>query len=355
MDLIPNLPNHIALECLIRVPYDQFSRVASVSNDWKKEIELPEFRRLRKTTCHSQKIIVMSQARVDPNRKTGVIKRFANPEYRVTLLELDTGHWSELPPLPGFSSGLPMFCQLAAVGLNIVVMGGLDPVNWEVSNSVFIFNIVTGKWHRGDDMPGVRRSFYGCVSDHDRMVYVAGGHDADKNALRSAMAYDVAENKWIQLPDMAMERDECKGIFQDGKFHAIGGYCTKTQGRFEETAEVFDVATWQWGNVEENFLKVSTCPRTCTAGNDKDIYLSHEGDVVALKLEKWQALAKIPAEVCNVAYMTTWQGKLLVIGCARYSEPHMAYVLDLKSYKWTKIESRKEFCGHVQSGCYLEI
>ncbi|KAK3219695.1 hypothetical protein Dsin_013665 [Dipteronia sinensis] len=356
MDLIPNLPNHIALECLIRVSYDQFSRVASVCSDWKKEIKLPEFRRLRKTSCRSQKIIVMSQARVDPNvKKPGVIKRFANPVYRVTILELDTGHWLELPPLPGFSNGLPMFCQLAAVGLNIVAMGGLDPVTWEVSNSVFVFNFVSGKWHRGADMPGVRRSFYGCASDHDRMVYVAGGHDDDKNALRSAVAYDVEKDEWIQLSDMARERDECKGIFHDGKFHVIGGYCTEMQGRFEKSAEVFNVATSQWEDVQEDFLEASTCPRTCTVDGDNDFYTSHGGDVVALKRDKWQDVAKIPAEVCKVAYTTTWQGKLLVIGCASYGEPHMAYVLDLKSYKWTKMESLEKFSGHVQSGCYLEI
>ncbi|KAK1579094.1 hypothetical protein Q3G72_035500 [Acer saccharum] len=361
MDLIPNLPNHIALECLIRVTYDQFNRVASVCSDWKKEIKLPEFRRLRKTSCRSQKIIVMSQARVDPNRKkSDVIKRFANPVYRVTVLELDTGNWSELPPLPGFSNGLPMFCQLAAVGLNIVAMGGLDPVTWEVSNSVFVFNFVSGKWHRGADMPGVRRSFYGCTSDHDRMVYVAGGHDEDKNALRSAIAYDVEKDEWIQLPDMARQRDECKGIFHDGKFHVIGGYRTEMQGRFEKSrfeksAKMFDIAKSLWGDVQEDFLVVSTCPRTCTVGSDKDFYTSHKGDVVALKHDKWQVVAKIPAEVCKVAYMTTWQGKLLVIGCARYGEPHMTYVLDLESYKWTKMESLEKFSGHVQSGCYLEI
>lgn len=355
IDLIPELPNHIALECLIRVPYNQFSRVASVCKDWKKGIELPEFRHLRRATCHSQKIIVMSQARVDPNRKPGAMKSFSNPEYRVTLLELDTGHWSELPPVPGFSNGLPLFCQVAAVGSNIVVMGGLDPVTWEVSNSVFVFSLVSGKWQRGADMPGVRRSFYGCASDQNRMVYVAGGHDDDKNALRSALVYDVEKNEWVQLPDMAKDRDECKGVFHDGKFHVIGGYCTERQGRFEPSAEIFNVTTWQWEDVQEHFLQAAMCPRTCSVGNDKDFYMDLEGDVVALKRDKWQAVVKIPAEVCNVSYMTAWQGKLLVIGCASFSEPHTACVLDLESHKWTKMESQEEFSGHVQSGCYLEI
>ena len=46
-------------------------------------------------------------------------------------------------------------------------------------------------------MPGVRRSFFGCATSYSgRMVYVAGGHDGEKKALRSALVYDVAKNEW---------------------------------------------------------------------------------------------------------------------------------------------------------------
>ena len=93
---------------------------------------------------------------------------------------------------------------------------------------MFVYNVVSAKWRRGADIPGVRRSFFGCSSDSDQMVLVAGGHNDDKNALRSALAYDVAEDDWLPVPDMSMERDECKVVFQRGKFHVIGGYETET-------------------------------------------------------------------------------------------------------------------------------
>ena len=50
------------------------------------------------------------------------------------------------------------------------------------------------------DMPGARRSGL------ERVVYVAGGHDGEKNALKSALVYDVAKDEWAPLPDMARER-----------------------------------------------------------------------------------------------------------------------------------------------------
>ncbi|RVW77600.1 F-box/kelch-repeat protein [Vitis vinifera] len=167
-------------------------------------------------------------------------------------------------------------------------------------------------------MPGARRSGL------ERVVYVAGGHDGEKNALKSALVYNVAKDEWAPLPDMARERDECKGVFHRGKFHVIGGYCTEMQGRFERSAEAFDFANWEWDKAEEDFLEDSTCPRTCVDGGD-------------------------------MGCTCVMRGKLLVIGCRSFGDAHVAYMLDLKSHGWRKLVAAEEFCGHVQSGCCLEI
>lgn len=355
MDLIPDLPNEIALECLSRVSYKQFATISSVCKGWKSEISRPEFRRNRKDTRSSEQLLFMTQARVDQSRKSGVPKRFATPVYRITVLELGSGEWSELPPIPGFPDGLPLFCQLSAVGPELVVIGGLDLTTWEASSSVFVFNIISATWRRGADMPGGRRMLFGCASDGDRTVYVAGGHDEDKNALKSAMAYDVARDEWASLPDMSRERDECKAVFHCGKLLVIGGYSTNAQGRFERHAEAFDAAAQQWGPVEEDYMETATCPRSCAGVDSNDLYMCREGDVMALRCNTWQAVARLPADVCSVAFVTTWQGKLMVTGSARFGEPHMSYLLDLKSCKWTRTVTPDEFSGHVQSGCYLEI
>lgn len=357
MELIPNLPNDIARECLIRVSYDQFATLLSTCKGWKSEIEMPEFFHLRKATCHGQKLVVMAQARVDPDRKPDVQKGCSvKPAYWLSLMEPCTGSWVDLPQAPDeFPHGLPYFCQIVAVGYDLVVMGGLDPVTWEISTSVIVFNFLTAKWRRGADMPGARRSLFGCATGDDRMAYVAGGHDDEKNALRSAMAYDVAKDEWIPLPDMARERDECKGVFRHGKFHVIGGYCTEMQGEFERSAEVFNAAMWRWDHVQDDFLKTSTCPRSCVGSADMVMYMICEGDVVALKDAKWQVIAGLPGDLCKIDYMTTWQDNLLAIGSSRYDEPHNAYVLNLKNSEWTKLEIPEKYSGHVQTGCSLEI
>ncbi|KAI6671942.1 hypothetical protein NL676_006827 [Syzygium grande] len=319
MELIPGLPDDIARECLIRVPYAGFSTVGSTCKRWKAEIELPRFRSHHESAGHSQTIFIMAQAITDPTRNIGLAK-------------------------------------LAAAGSDLVVIGGLDPVSWEASSSVYIYSFITATWHRGADMPGAQRSFFGCASDGDRVVFVAGGHDSEKNALRSAVAYLVERDEWAALPDMSRERDECKGIFRSGKFHVIGGYGTEMQGKFEKSCEAFDTMAWQWGRVREDALMASTCPRTCVEGNaDDHLYMWKDGDVLALRGSTWRVKAKIPGDVHNPSHVTKWQGKLLVIGSPKIGEPQEAYLLDMSTCTWTNVELPEKFSGHVQVACCVEI
>ncbi|KAF8027522.1 hypothetical protein BT93_E0428 [Corymbia citriodora subsp. variegata] len=356
MALIPGLPDDMARECLIRVPYAGLSAVASTCKGWKAEIKLPQFRSHRKSAGHTQTIIVMAQAVLDPPRSSGFAKLCHVPVYRLTAFEPVSGSWSELLLPPEFSGVLPMFCQLAAAGSNLVVIGGLDPVSWESSSSVYIYSFITATWRRGADLPGVRRSFFGCASDGDFVVFVAGGHDDEKNALRSAVAYHVERDEWAALPDMAREHDECKGTFQGGKFHVISGYGTEMQGRFKRSCEAFDTTTWQWGPVWDDVLMASTCPRTCVDGDaDDHLYMCTDGDVLGLRGSMWRVEAKIPSDVYSPSHVTKWQGKLLVTGSPRAGEPQKAYVLEMSTRTWTNVELPEKFSGHVQVGCNLEI
>ncbi|GJT00086.1 reverse transcriptase domain-containing protein [Tanacetum coccineum] len=89
-----------------------------------------------------------------------------------------------------------------------------------------------------------------------------------KNALRSGTMYDVADDMWTPLPDMADERDECKGVFHRGKFYVVSGYDMAKQGQFKKSAEAFDLFTWQWCLREDDFSRDDMCPRTCVDGGE---------------------------------------------------------------------------------------
>ncbi|XP_052183146.1 F-box/kelch-repeat protein At1g15670-like [Diospyros lotus] len=351
MELLPGLPDHLALECLIRLPSDHFTVAASVSKAWKAEIQLPDFTRRRNAAGFARSVLVLAQVRVDPAGKR-TYDVMPTPTSRLTLWDPETGSWSELPP---FSGGLPMFgVGVVGVGSELVVMGGCEPGTCRISNSVFVYSFVSGKWRRGAPMPGSPRIFFGCASDSARVVYVAGGHDDEKNALKSAMVYDVARDEWAPLPDMAEERDECKAVFHRGKFQVISGYPTEMQGWFRADSEALDVSTGRWDH-EEDFLGAATCPRTCVEGGDGRVYMCHDGNVMARAERTWEVEAALPAAVRNVTHATAWRSSLLVIGCERFGEAHRAYVMNLKNRSWKEVAAGDEYGGHVQAGCCLEI
>ncbi|KAL6996517.1 hypothetical protein U1Q18_006649 [Sarracenia purpurea var. burkii] len=300
MELIPGLPNDVAVECLIRLPLEQLPVAASVCRGWKTEIDRPEFRRCRK------------------------------------------------------AAGL---ASLVGVGSDLVVMGGYDPATCRVSNSVSIYNFVSLKWRRGTAMPGRGRLFFGCAQGFDRTVYVAGGCDDNKNVLRSAMMYDVAKDEWIQLPDMTKERDGCKAVFHRGKILVVGGYSTEMQGRFQRDAEALDVTTRQWNHVQDDFLETATYLTTCVDGGDGRIYTCHDFNVMAREGTTWQVVTALPDDMVIVFFMTAWQKNLLVMGYSHIGGPNRVYVMDLKHRIWTKLElsEKYKYTSDIDSGCCLEI
>lgn len=360
VDLMPGLPEEIARECLLRVPHDAFRTARSVCKLWKQEVESPPFHRLRKSAGLTRPLVVVAQAEATPSPPAA--KNYANlaPVYRLALFDPSAATWAPLPPIPGLRLGLPLFCQLACVGTELVVIGGWDPRTWAASDEVFVFDFVSAAWRRGARMPGPRRSFFACApSDADRVVFVAGGHDESKNAMRSALAYDVARDEWIPLPDMARERDECKGVFLRGTFHAIGGYATEAQGRFSTSAEAFDVAEWKWGPVQQRVLENGTCPRTCVAGADGKLYVCIGGHVAVLEGDTWRRVAELPADVRVALHMVAWEGKLMVLGSGTHGGAQIGYFLELGDGKgpaaWTKADVPAAYSGHVQAGCCLQI
>ncbi|OUZ99696.1 Kelch repeat type 1 [Macleaya cordata] len=365
-ELIPGLPEEIGRECLIRIPYKQFSTVLAVSKRWKQETESKEFHHRRRNRGFNQNLIALLQS--DPIMASDTAKNNSTattttttttPVYRLSLYEPGKNEWERLPPIPGYSDrGLPLFCQCAGVGRYLVVIAGWNTTTWEVLNSVYVFDLLTATWRRGSGMPGERRTFFACASDSVRTVFVAGGHDEEKNALRSALAYDVVEDEWVQLPDMAKERDECKGLFHGGKFHVIGGYETEMQGRFDKSSEAFDVATWKWGSVEDK-LRTATCPRTCLFDHEGTLYKCGPAYMSRLVGSTWQQFAELPADVRNGTYAVRWRKKMLVIGCGLQGGTHSCYELesgkDEQQYTWRKVETPEGFTGYVQSGCNLEL
>jgi Kelch motif len=364
LNLIPGIPDEIAQECLIRIPYDSFPSMRHVCRQWKLEVESNPFHSLRKASGTAQTVVISSQSEPSliPASEQNNPKSYtaSGPiSYHLALFHPNTGKWARLPMIPGLPIGIPLFCQLASVGHKLVMLGGWNPDTWVATDWVFVYDFMTGAWRPGAPIPGPRRSFFACAAS-ENLVFIAGGHDDDKNALKSAMAYDVSSDIWTSLPDMSVERDEPKGIFMDDKFLVASGYVTAEQGRFRRSVEMFDPLSWTWGLVEENWLDEDVkATNSCMALNGR-IYKLREGRYVTVREgDNWRVTGEVPEDArVSTRLADAGDQRLAVVGSACHGGVPVAYVAREevgKGMMWQKMDMPPEFWGHIQGICSMQL
>ncbi|MCL7036001.1 hypothetical protein MKW94_001804 [Papaver nudicaule] len=208
-------------------------------------------------------------------------------------------------------------------------------------------------------MPGGKRSSFACASDLKGMVYIAGGHDHEKNTLRSALAYDVSGDIWFSLPDMATQRDECKGLFHGGKFHVMGGYQTEMQQDFDKSTEILDIDTCKWNRILNDVLETDACQKTCVYDHHGSLYKCNSAYLGCLNGSTWQRLTELPSDVHIGTFIATCHEKMFVIGARIFGGSPNCYGVKFGKNKGvatlTKLEMPQEFIGSIDFGCNLEL
>ncbi|EOA28900.1 hypothetical protein CARUB_v10025145mg [Capsella rubella] len=287
-DLIPGLPSELAIECLIRVPYQFQPAMKSVCRSWRTFIScsdssfIQERRRCGKAElllCLVQplsppipasKPVVETLMVADENKSDGVSQPrvFCTPRFGLSVYNVAMSTWHRV----AFPEGeqIPLFCECVVLkdAGKILLIGGWDPETLQPTRDVYVLEFSGRKWRRGAPMKE-SRSFFACASVGSMKVFVAGGHDDQKNALRSAEVYDVEKDEWSTIPPMTEGRDECQGfaIGTDQRFCVLSGYGTESQGRFRSDGEIYDPATTSWSKIENIWRFPDTSPRGRTAGD----------------------------------------------------------------------------------------
>ncbi|KAF2325628.1 hypothetical protein GH714_031418 [Hevea brasiliensis] len=138
------------------------------------------------------------------------------PLFGLSIYNTSHDTWQRTRP----QGGILMFCQCLALQSSgkVLLLGGWDPTALEPVLDVYIVDLIGAggcRWRRGAPM-SVSRSFFACAVVGPSKVYVAGGHDGQKNTLQLAKVYDVDKNEWQKLLDLIKERDECQGLAWEG-------------------------------------------------------------------------------------------------------------------------------------------
>eukprot|EP00262_Sarcandra_glabra_P002350 TRINITY_DN12631_c0_g1_i1.p1 TRINITY_DN12631_c0_g1~~TRINITY_DN12631_c0_g1_i1.p1 ORF type:complete len:399 (+),score=28.28 TRINITY_DN12631_c0_g1_i1:431-1627(+) len=382
--LIPGLPNEIALDCLSRVPYQHHSQLKLVCQGWRNLLSNPSsyLYQYRKTTGSSEDFVclvqpintssttqtqITSPTDLKDDDKSVSLIRHTPPVYGLTIYNATHGTWHRIPPTPLLPSGIPMFCHCVTLPGKLLLIGGWDPTTLDSVPDVYVYDFLSGGgWTRGAPM-STARSFFACAAIGSSSIYVAGGHDNQKNALRSAEVYDAEANQWRSLPEMAEERDECQGVgCGNGTFWVVSGYGTERQGRFESSAEWFDPVSGSWSRVERVWPFGNSSPRCALGGSGSSGFLriwfvdcsgvrEYDGSE-----KKWTLMGSIPGNTLGSSSicMAPIGDQIFVMG-TRGGEPnsqsHRACLLEKGRWKWTEVETPVSFSAFVYSASSLHL
>ncbi|GLJ06604.1 hypothetical protein SUGI_0042860 [Cryptomeria japonica] len=351
-DVITSLPEEIARECLLRVPYKCHPNLMSVCRKWEAVVKSPRFYQDRKRFGLKQQFLCLAATLPADNRK-----EHGKRVRRICAYDLVDESCETLPPIPDFPDGIPHLSHLLSTPTEkLVVMGGWHPLTWQSLTTVFVYEFSSAQWRRGVDMPTVR-SLFSCSCSSSSLIYVTGGHDDDKKALRSAEVYDVEHDRWDVLPDMKEERDECASVFIDEKLFVMSGYTTETQGRFEGSAQVFDPNTRIWNRVEDMWTLPQRSLRLCVFAFGR-LYSFTTRHVMQYDVVKnqWVVVCALPESLCAVTCVTACYNGILVAGStAGGDEKSICFMYNPVNEEWKTLETPTNLQGFIQSAAAVEI
>ncbi|EFJ32389.1 hypothetical protein SELMODRAFT_85806 [Selaginella moellendorffii] len=224
--LIPGLPDEVAMHALARVPRSWHPAMKLVCSSWRQVMSSSEIFRLR--------------------RELGVVEEWLyvlmkDKEEELVWFALDplTAQWRRLPPMPDVDHHQHHRQQqqerdLAGWSL------------WELGSSISgMVRSLFGKKDSSERIP-----FFGCsAAELHGCLFVLGGF-SKASATSSVWKYDPRTDSWSKAAAMGTARAYCKTGLVDGNLYAVGGVNRGRNGLTPlQSAEVYDPEADAWSAI----------------------------------------------------------------------------------------------------------
>ncbi|KAI4317197.1 hypothetical protein L6164_025088 [Bauhinia variegata] len=227
LNLIPSLPDDVALNCLARLPRSQHPTLSLVSKSIRSLLSTPLFFNSRSLLQCTQHVLYLTLRSHGSSLLWLTLHQnplnSANPNLLVPV-----------PPIPSPSVG----SAYAVIGHMIYVIGG--SINDIPSSHVWVLDCRFNKWQPGPSMR-VGREF-AAAGVIDGKIYVMGGCVADTWARSTnwAEVLDPATGRWSTVPSPVEVREKWMhaSAVVDDKFYAMadrGGVAYDTRNRVWES------------------------------------------------------------------------------------------------------------------------
>ncbi|GLJ07613.1 hypothetical protein SUGI_0070880 [Cryptomeria japonica] len=325
MEIFPGLPDDIGRRCLLRVPRTSHYTLALVCKTWKNIVCSPLFYQDRKRTGLSQELIVLCwrDSQTDHNI------------CRIKLYDPLQNSFETLPPFPYSSS----FFNCVAFDHKLFFMG--VRTSWPhstIQKALVIYDFSSGLWKRGPDLPDCRYEFCRSLDSAKGLIYIAGGQDSDNKELRTAIVYDIEDEKWEYLPSLKSDYlpPLCwrnGSVCIDDKFYVVS--------HWEKYIQAYDPNTRQWSTISTSYDGSS---QVCLAAFGRIYPILCRNIIRRGFLENQSSVACIgpPAiQLCLILGVTMWHQQILIVG-ANKEDVRVFYLFEPsiqagEEDKWTLI------------------
>lgn len=265
--LLHGLPEHLAMECLARVPL--FS-LRGVSKAWQNVIYESYFQSLR--ARHGSSGLDWIYALVQTEEKVFEWRAFDPLASR----------WHTLPTAPHPMEfrlsdpgciGVSYSVQCASTQNKLVMVAGMKTGNGNQPRVTlepalehpFVYDTRTNQWKQGAPFRVPRKWCVCGVADEKLYVASGSGKSWDQELSMSAEVYDLEKDNWKTLQNLSTSKfsgEAMTAVTNNGKLHFVSG-----RGVFAREGVVYDVAQGVWSEMAQGLRKGWIGP--CVAVNGK--------------------------------------------------------------------------------------
>lgn len=285
-DMIPGLPDDLALNCLVRISHGYHGLLECVSKKWEAAIKSDDYVCLKEKEGFCGNWLFA----VSPWEHT----------FKCAAYDPDADRWHAIPPVPTTQRRLSFgYSCVSACNRFFIIGGAYTKTTFGLpvpSSEVLMFDPFKKNWSRVSNMSRGRSSF-ACAAVLDK-IYVAGGSDFAEDireglASTSAEVYDPLENRWDELPPMPVPLFDCFGISHGGQFHVLGR--KEPDGGEVDAYFRFDPADHHW-HVGNDFEELPRSSHLYPSDTHCVYAVNDEGSIQYPRngFMNWQTIGAIP-------------------------------------------------------------
>eukprot|EP00250_Pteridium_aquilinum_P024994 c29965_g1_i1 orf=20-1348(+) len=254
--LIPGLPNHIAVLCLIKVPRLYHVNFSAVSRSWRQLMRNGYFYQCRRENDITDPWLVILST-----------DHLGSPKLHYFAYDLPSRQLLFKALLPPFSISVETQgaddYKLVAMNEYFVVLNWQKDGVWSEELPFLIYNILTNSWKKGACV-SVRRHSFSCGVINGKL-YITGGLNLEGRFEHSTECYDFLKDEWrfvASLPKDVPPYMEDDAVFQ-GKLYLR--CCHVHSGK---VYWVYDPVADEWR--QEPCLSKSSC------GNEGQLFATNK-------------------------------------------------------------------------------